>query len=54
MRLSDGTLVAVQHDVSDRPEAGESVHLRLRGRLVSAMAREREIYAAVCMYTGID
>ncbi len=34
--LEDGTLLSVQHDVSDKPEPGKTVKLSLRGRAVSA------------------
>ncbi len=34
--LDDGTLLSVQHDVSDKPEPGMPARLRLRGRAVSA------------------
>ncbi|CAN5304973.1 ABC transporter ATP-binding protein [soil metagenome] len=35
LTLSDGTLVSVQHDVSEHPEPGQSVGVRLRGNAVS-------------------
>ena len=35
LRLTDNTLVSVQHDVSEHPQPGESVALRLRGNAVS-------------------
>ena len=35
LRLSDGTMVSVQHDVSERPQPGETVGVRLRGTAVS-------------------
>ncbi|QNE47596.1 ABC transporter ATP-binding protein [Glaciihabitans sp. INWT7] len=35
LSLSDGTLVSVQHDVSEHPQPGESVAVRLRGNAVS-------------------
>ena len=34
--LDDGTLLSVQHDVSDKPEPGMPARLGLRGRAVSA------------------
>jgi putative spermidine/putrescine transport system ATP-binding protein len=34
--LDDGTMLSVQHDVSDRPEPGKQATLSLRGRPVSA------------------
>ena len=37
-RLADDTLVSVQHDVSENPQPGESVALRLRGNAVSVSA----------------
>ena len=37
-RLADDTLVSVQHDVSEHPQPGESVALRLRGNAVSVSA----------------
>jgi putative spermidine/putrescine transport system ATP-binding protein len=40
VRLSDGSVVSVQHDVSEHPEPGDRVHVRLRGRPVSASAGE--------------
>jgi putative spermidine/putrescine transport system ATP-binding protein len=39
VRLADGTLVAVQHEVSDRPQSGDEVHVRLKGRPASARPR---------------
>ncbi|MCU1584801.1 MAG: transporter ATP-binding protein [Microbacteriaceae bacterium] len=39
VRLGDGTLVAVQHDVSARPQSGDGVHVRLKGRPASARPR---------------
>jgi putative spermidine/putrescine transport system ATP-binding protein len=39
VRLGDGTLVAVQHDVSDRPQPGDGVHVKLKGRPASARPR---------------
>ncbi len=39
VRLSDGTLLFVQHEVRVRPEPGEAVHLRLTGRPVAVSAR---------------
>ena len=38
LRLADGTLVSVQHDVSEHPHPGEEVSLRLRGNAVSVSA----------------
>ncbi|WP_022881271.1 ABC transporter ATP-binding protein [Gryllotalpicola ginsengisoli] len=35
VRLADDTVVAVQHDVSDRPEPGQQVALRFKGRPVA-------------------
>lgn len=35
VRLTDNTLVLVQHDVSEHPQPGESVALQLRGNAVS-------------------
>ena len=35
LRLTDNTLVLVQHDVSEHPQPGESVALQLRGNAVS-------------------
>jgi putative spermidine/putrescine transport system ATP-binding protein len=35
VRLADDSLLSVQHDVSDRPGAGDAVHLRFKGRPVS-------------------
>jgi putative spermidine/putrescine transport system ATP-binding protein len=35
LTLSDGTLVLVQHDVSEHPQPGESLGVRLRGNAVS-------------------
>ncbi len=40
VRLDDGTLLFVQHDVQTRPVTGETVHLELRGRAVAASARQ--------------
>ena len=40
LMLSDGTLVSVQHDVSERPQPGESVGLRLRGNAVSVSSND--------------
>jgi putative spermidine/putrescine transport system ATP-binding protein len=34
-RLDDGTIIAVQHDVADRREAGDAVALRFKGRPVA-------------------
>jgi putative spermidine/putrescine transport system ATP-binding protein len=39
VRLGDGTLVVVQHDVSDRPQPGDGVHVKLKGRPASARPR---------------
>jgi len=39
VRLDDGTLLFVQHEVRVRPETGEIVHLRLAGRPVAVSAR---------------
>jgi putative spermidine/putrescine transport system ATP-binding protein len=39
LRLDDDSLVFVQHDVSDRPQPGDAVHLRLRDVPVSASPR---------------
>lgn len=41
VRLEDGTVVLVQHDVSDHPQPGDRVHLRLRGGAV-AVSRPEE------------
>jgi putative spermidine/putrescine transport system ATP-binding protein len=38
LRLADDTLVSVQHDVSEHPQPGESVGVRLRGSAVSVSA----------------
>jgi putative spermidine/putrescine transport system ATP-binding protein len=35
VRLEDGTVVSVQHDVSEHPRPGDRVHLRLRGGAVA-------------------
>ena len=35
LTLSDGTLVSVQHDVSEHPQPGERLGIRLRGNAVS-------------------
>jgi putative spermidine/putrescine transport system ATP-binding protein len=35
LSLADGTVVSVQHDVSERPQPGETVGVRLRGNAVS-------------------
>ncbi len=40
VRLDDGTLLFVQHDVRTRPLTGEIVHLELTGRPVAVSARE--------------
>jgi putative spermidine/putrescine transport system ATP-binding protein len=40
VRLDDGTLIAVQHDVGEALQAGEAVHIRFKGRPVSASPRE--------------
>ena len=40
LRLADDTLVSVQHDVSEHPQPGESVSLRLRGNAVSVSAMD--------------
>ncbi len=40
LRLADDTLVSVQHDVSEHPQPGESVALRLRGNAVSVSATD--------------
>jgi putative spermidine/putrescine transport system ATP-binding protein len=37
--LPDGTLIAVQHDVNDQPEVGETAHLLLRMAPVAASPR---------------
>jgi putative spermidine/putrescine transport system ATP-binding protein len=39
VRLNDETIIAVQHDVSDRPQPGDSVYVKLKGRPVSATTR---------------
>ncbi|CAN5183107.1 ABC transporter ATP-binding protein [soil metagenome] len=39
IRLADGTVLFVQHDVKVRPEPGEQVHVRLPGRPVSVAER---------------
>jgi putative spermidine/putrescine transport system ATP-binding protein len=39
VRLDDGTLLFVQHDVRVRPTTGEQVHLQLNGTPVAASAR---------------
>ncbi|MHB1171185.1 MAG: ABC transporter ATP-binding protein [Lacisediminihabitans sp.] len=39
VRLADESLISVQHDVSERPQPGDSVHIRLKGRPVSASPR---------------
>jgi putative spermidine/putrescine transport system ATP-binding protein len=39
VRLDDGTLVSVQHDVNDRYETGDEVRLLLKGRPVSVEPR---------------
>jgi putative spermidine/putrescine transport system ATP-binding protein len=39
IRLHDETLIAVQHDVSDHPQPGDAVYVRLKGRPVSASPR---------------
>ena len=39
VRLADGTLLFIQHDVQVRPETGEAVHLRLTGRPVAVSTR---------------
>ena len=40
VRLADGTIVAVQHEVGDRPVHGETVHLAHRGAPVVIAANE--------------
>jgi putative spermidine/putrescine transport system ATP-binding protein len=40
VRLDDDTLLAIQHDVNERPEVGEFVRLRFTGRPVSAEPRD--------------
>jgi putative spermidine/putrescine transport system ATP-binding protein len=40
VRLEDGTLIAVQHDVGEALQAGDAVHIRFKGRPVSASPRE--------------
>ncbi|MET4780870.1 ABC transporter ATP-binding protein [Glaciihabitans sp. UYNi722] len=40
VRLDDGTLLFVQHDVRTRPITGEIVHLELTGQPVAVSARE--------------
>jgi putative spermidine/putrescine transport system ATP-binding protein len=39
VRLADDTVVAVQHDVSDKPEPGAPVALRFKGRPVAVMPK---------------
>ena len=39
VRLQSGLLVSIQHDIDVRPQPGEVVHFRLRGRAVSVRAR---------------
>ena len=39
VRLDDDTVVAVQHDVSERHEPGDSVSLSLKGSPVSVLAQ---------------
>jgi len=36
VRLADDTLLSVQHEVGENPQPGDTVHLRFRGRPVSA------------------
>lgn len=36
LRLADDSVLVVQHDVAEHPQPGDSVHLRLKGRPVSA------------------
>jgi putative spermidine/putrescine transport system ATP-binding protein len=40
VRLADETVVAVQHDVSDRPEPGTQVALRFKGRPVAVTPKQ--------------
>jgi putative spermidine/putrescine transport system ATP-binding protein len=39
VRLDDGLVVAVQHDVDQHPQPGEGVHLRFKGAAVSVKPR---------------
>jgi putative spermidine/putrescine transport system ATP-binding protein len=36
VRLDDGTLISVQHEVSLQPQPGDAVRVTFRGRPVSA------------------
>ncbi|GAA4157905.1 ABC transporter ATP-binding protein [Gryllotalpicola daejeonensis] len=40
VRLPDEAVVAVQHDVSDKPQAGDAVGLRFKGRPVAVATKE--------------
>ncbi len=40
VRLADESQLLIQHDVSERPQPGDTVHLRLRGQPVSVSPRE--------------
>ncbi len=40
VRLADESQLLIQHDVSERPQPGDTVHLRLRGLPVSVSPRE--------------
>ncbi|AYG02467.1 ABC transporter ATP-binding protein [Gryllotalpicola protaetiae] len=40
VRLADETVVAVQHDVSDKPQPGEGVALRFKGRPVAVSPKD--------------
>ncbi|CAN5589770.1 ABC transporter ATP-binding protein [soil metagenome] len=39
VRLADDSLLSIQHDVDVRPQAGDTVHLRLKGTPVAAVPR---------------
>ena len=39
VRLDDGSMVSIQHDLDTRPQPGDVVHLRLKGAPVSAATR---------------
>ncbi len=40
VRLADGALLAIQHDVAVRPQPGDGVHIALSGAPVSAVPRQ--------------
>ncbi|MCY7326143.1 MAG: TOBE domain-containing protein [Microbacteriaceae bacterium] len=39
VRVADGLILSIQHEVGEHPEPGDPVHITLRGRPVSASPR---------------